>query len=96
MEEGSLRCDANISVRKKGSKIFNSRVEIKNLNSFSNVQKAIEIERNRQVLAYENGESIEQETRNYNAKNNSTIVLRKKKMRTTIGISRTRYTANYD
>ena len=78
MEEGSLRCDANISVRKKGSKIFNSRVEIKNLNSFSNVQKAIEIERNRQVLAYENGESIEQETRNYNAKNNSTIVLRKK------------------
>ena len=78
MEEGSLRCDANISVRKKGSKIFNSRVEIKNLNSFSNVQKAIEIERNRQVLAYENGEPIEQETRNYNAKNNSTIVLRKK------------------
>ena len=78
MEEGSLRCDANISVRKKGSKIFNSRVEIKNLNSFSNVQKAIETERNRQVTAYENGESIEQETRNYNAKNNSTIVLRKK------------------
>ena len=74
-----LRCDANISVRKKGSKIFNSRVEIKNLNSFSNVQKAIETERNRQVTAYENGESIEQETRNYNAKkNNSTIVLRKK------------------
>ncbi len=78
MEEGSLRCDANISVRKKGTRILNSRVEIKNLNSFSNVQKAIEIERNRQILAYENGKSIEQETRNYNAKNNSTIVLRKK------------------
>ena len=78
MEEGSLRCDANISVRLKGSKELRNRVEIKNLNSFSNVQKAIDLERNRQIIAYENGEKIEQQTRNYNAKNNTTIVLRKK------------------
>ena len=78
MEEGSLRCDANISVRPKGSKELRNRVEIKNLNSFSNVQKAIELERDRQILAYENGETVDQQTRNYNAKNNSTKILRKK------------------
>ena len=78
MEEGSLRCDANISVRLKGSKELRNRVEIKNLNSFSNVQKAIDLEKDRQITAYEKGEKIEQETRTYNAKNNSTIVLRKK------------------
>ena len=78
MEEGSLRCDANISVRLKGSKELRNRVEVKNLNSFSNVQKAIDLERDRQIIAYEKGEKIEQETRTYNAKNNSTIVLRKK------------------
>ncbi len=78
MEEGSLRCDANISVRPKGTKELRNRVEIKNLNSFSNVQKAIELERDRQILAYENGETIEQQTRNYNAKNNTSTVLRKK------------------
>ena len=78
MEEGSLRCDANISVRPKGTKELRNRVEVKNLNSFSNVQKAIELERNRQITAYENGEKIEQETRNYNAKNNTTTILRKK------------------
>ena len=78
MEEGSLRCDANISVRPKGSKKLRNRVEIKNLNSFSNVQKAIELERDRQILAYENGETVDQQTRNYNAKNNSTKILRKK------------------
>ncbi len=78
MEEGSLRCDANISVRPKGSKELRNRVEVKNLNSFSNVQKAIELERDRQITAYENGEKIEQQTRNYNAKNNTTIILRKK------------------
>jgi len=78
MEEGSLRCDANISVRPKGTKELRNRVEIKNLNSFSNVQKAIDLERDRQILAYENGETIEQQTRNYNAKNNTSTVLRKK------------------
>jgi len=78
MEEGSLRCDANISVRPKGTKELRNRVEIKNLNSFSNVQKAIELERDRQILAYENDEIIEQQTRNYNAKNNTSTVLRKK------------------
>ena len=78
MEEGSLRCDANISVKPKGSGKLRNRVEVKNLNSFSNVQKAIELERNRQILTYENNGTIEQETRNYNAKNNSTTILRKK------------------
>ena len=78
MEEGSLRCDANISVRPKGSKELRNRVEVKNLNSFSNVQKAIELERERQIIVYENNGKIEQQTRNYNAKNNTTSILRKK------------------
>tara|TARA_Y100001954_G_scaffold82589_2_gene90767 strand:+ start:184 stop:1635 length:1452 start_codon:yes stop_codon:yes gene_type:complete len=78
MEEGSLRCDANISVRPKGSIELRNRVEVKNLNSFSNVQKAIDSEVKRQINTYENGGNISQETRNYNPKNNETIILRKK------------------
>ena len=68
MEEGSLRCDANISVRPKGSTELRNRVEVKNLNSFSNVQKAIDSEVKRQINTYENGGNISQETRNYNQK----------------------------
>ena len=50
MEEGSLRCDANVSVRLKGKKEFGTKVEVKNMNSISNVRKAIEFEINRQKL----------------------------------------------
>ena len=78
MEEGSLRCDANISVRPFGDNELRNRVEVKNLNSFSNVQKAIDSEVIRQIDVYEKGGSIDQETRNYNPKKNETIVLRKK------------------
>ena len=78
MEEGSLRCDANISVRPKGEKKLRNRVEVKNINSLKNVMKAIDLEVERQINCYENNEEVNQETRNYNAHNNTTTVLRTK------------------
>ena len=63
MQEGSLRCDVNISVRPVGQKEFGTKVEIKNMNSFSAIQKAIDYEIARQIEAIENGEPIYQETR---------------------------------
>tara|TARA_B100000530_G_scaffold331403_1_gene276089 strand:+ start:306 stop:1754 length:1449 start_codon:yes stop_codon:yes gene_type:complete len=78
MEEGSLRCDANISVRPKGEKKLRNRVEVKNINSIKNVMKAIDLEVERQINCYENNEEVNQETRNYNAHNNTTTVLRTK------------------
>lgn len=63
MEEGSLRCDANVSVRKMGGQTLGTKVEIKNLNSFRHVEKAIEHEITRQISAVMRGESIVQETR---------------------------------
>ena len=63
MQEGSLRCDVNISVRPKGSETFGTKVEIKNMNSFSAIQKAIDYEIERQIQAIETGEAIIQETR---------------------------------
>ena len=78
MEEGSMRCDANISVRHKGDSELRNRVEVKNMNSIRNVQKAIELESKRQIELYENGVEVDQETRNYNAARNETSVLRSK------------------
>lgn len=78
MEEGSLRCDANISVMLKGSETFGTRVEVKNMNSIRNVQRAIEFEIERQITAIENGEPLYQETRNYDALTNSTSAMRSK------------------
>ena len=78
MEEGSMRCDANISVRLKGDSELRNRVEVKNMNSIRNVQKAIELESKRQIELYENGGEVDQETRNYNAARNETLVLRSK------------------
>jgi aspartyl-tRNA(Asn)/glutamyl-tRNA(Gln) amidotransferase subunit B len=78
MEEGSLRCDANISVMKKGSKTFGTKVEVKNMNSIRNVQRAIEFEIARQIEMIENEEEISQETRSYDAVNNVTFSLRSK------------------
>ncbi|MEN9400503.1 MAG: hypothetical protein RL632_1606 [Bacteroidota bacterium] len=78
MEEGSLRCDANISVRIKGNPEFGTKVEVKNMNSIRNVQRAIEFEIVRQITALENGETLYQETRSYDALKNSTISMRSK------------------
>lgn len=78
MEEGSLRCDANISVRLKGAKEFGTKVEVKNMNSIRNVQRAIEFEVKRQVEALEKGETIVQETRSFDAVNGITFSLRSK------------------
>ncbi len=62
MEEGSLRCDANISVRKKGDKQFGTKTEVKNMNSFRHVERAVDFEINRQVQLLEEGENVVQET----------------------------------
>ena len=78
MEEGSLRCDVNISVRPVGQVAFGTKVEVKNLNSFRHVQKAIDFEFQRQVAAIEAGEVIYQETRTFDSGKGSTSVLRLK------------------
>lgn len=78
MEEGSLRCDANISVRKKGDTKFGKRCEVKNMNSIKNVQKAIEFEFKRHIDILEAGGEIAQETRNFDAGTGTTIALRSK------------------
>ena len=78
MEEGSMRCDANISVRLNGESELRNRVEVKNMNSIRNVQKAIELESKRQIEVYENGDYVDQETRNYLPAKNQTVVLRSK------------------
>ncbi|HWY12825.1 MAG TPA: Asp-tRNA(Asn)/Glu-tRNA(Gln) amidotransferase subunit GatB [Bacteroidia bacterium] len=78
MEEGSLRCDANISVRLKGAKEYGRRTEVKNMNSFRNVQRAIDFEIHRQIDLIEKGESISVETRSFDAVNGSTFSLRSK------------------
>jgi aspartyl-tRNA(Asn)/glutamyl-tRNA(Gln) amidotransferase subunit B len=78
MEEGSMRCDANVSVRLRGAEQFGVKVEVKNMNSISNVQRAIDHEIKRQIEAIENGEKIYQETRTFNALSGKTIVMRTK------------------
>ena len=78
MEESSLRCDANISVMLKGATEYGRRVEVKNMNSIRNVQKAIEFEIERHIIAIENGETIAQETRSFDAVNGTTISMRSK------------------
>lgn len=78
MEEGSMRCDANISVRLKGNNPFGTKVEVKNMNSIRNVHRAIEFEILRQIEAIENGEEIKQETRSFDALKGLTISMRSK------------------
>ena len=78
MEEGSMRCDANISVRKRGAKEFGVKVEVKNMNSIRNVQRAIEHEMMRQIDIIEAGGTINQETRSFNAADGTTSLLRSK------------------
>ena len=78
LEEGSLRCDANISLRPWGQQAFGTKVEVKNMNSYRTIQKALEAEIVRQTEALDNGEKIYQETRHYDEDTNTTISLRSK------------------
>lgn len=78
LEEGSMRCDCNVSVMKEGSKVFGTKVEIKNVNSFRFVEKAIEYEIERQIDAIERGEKILQETRLWDPDKNRTFAMRSK------------------
>lgn len=78
LEEGSFRCDANISIRPVGSETLGTRTELKNLNSFRNVQRAIEYEVARQIDLVEDGEQVVQETRLYNPDKNITASMRGK------------------
>jgi aspartyl-tRNA(Asn)/glutamyl-tRNA(Gln) amidotransferase subunit B len=78
MEEGSLRCDANVSVRPRGQKDFGTKAEIKNVNSFRFIREAIEYEIGRQIGVIESGGKITQETRLYNANEGKTYSMRSK------------------
>lgn len=78
MEKGSMRCDANISVRKVGSSKFGTRAEIKNVNSIKNVIRAIDYEASRQVSIIESGGEVEQETRLFDANTGNTRTMRSK------------------
>ena len=78
MEEGSMRCDANISLRSRGASEFGTKVEIKNMNSFKNVQHALAFEIERQAKLLSRGERIVQETRLWNADKGQTLSMRSK------------------
>jgi aspartyl-tRNA(Asn)/glutamyl-tRNA(Gln) amidotransferase subunit B len=78
MEEGSLRCDANVSVRKKGEKSFGTKTEVKNMNSFRNVERAIEFEIGRQIRTLEEGGKVVQETLLWDANQNTAYPMRSK------------------
>jgi aspartyl-tRNA(Asn)/glutamyl-tRNA(Gln) amidotransferase subunit B len=78
MEEGSLRCDANVSVRPRGSKEFGTKVEVKNLNSFRYLQKALEYEIERHIAVLESGGRLSQETRLWNQAEGHTVSMRSK------------------
>jgi aspartyl-tRNA(Asn)/glutamyl-tRNA(Gln) amidotransferase subunit B len=78
MEEGSLRCDANISIRLKGDTHLGTKVEVKNLNSIRNIKKAIDYEIERMIKVVESGGTITQQTRSFNADNDTTFAIRDK------------------
>ncbi|MBP6981365.1 Asp-tRNA(Asn)/Glu-tRNA(Gln) amidotransferase subunit GatB [Candidatus Gracilibacteria bacterium] len=78
MEKGQLRCDVNISVREKGETGFRNRVELKNINSFSSIGRAIDVEYARQIDIYESGGVIDQETRGWNDEKGFSTPLRSK------------------
>jgi aspartyl-tRNA(Asn)/glutamyl-tRNA(Gln) amidotransferase subunit B len=78
MEEGSLRCDANVSIRLKGAEKFGTRTELKNINSFRFVRKAIDYELNRQAEVLESGGRVIQETRLWNSDEERTVSMRSK------------------
>ena len=78
MAQGSLRCDANVSIRKKGEKELGTRTEIKNINSFKFIEKAINFEIKRQIKLLENGDKVTQETRLYDSSKDETRPMRSK------------------
>ena len=78
MAQGSLRCDANVSIRKKGVKELGTRTEIKNINSFKFIEKAINFEIKRQIKILEDGEKVTQETRLYDSSKDETRPMRSK------------------
>jgi len=78
MEEGSLRCDANISIRPVGEEKFGTKTELKNMNSFRNVEKAIEFEINRQIQLVESGGKVVQQTMLWDANNGKVLPMRSK------------------
>jgi aspartyl-tRNA(Asn)/glutamyl-tRNA(Gln) amidotransferase subunit B len=78
MEEGSFRCDANVSIRPRGQEAFGTRAELKNMNSFRNVQRAIAVEIRRQIDLVEDGEAVVQETRLFDANKGVTLPMRGK------------------
>jgi len=78
MQEGSFRCDANVSIRPKGQEKFGTRAELKNINSFRNVERAINYEVERQIDVLESGGEVIQETRLYDADKNETRAMRSK------------------
>jgi len=78
MEQGSLRCDVNISVRKKGDKELGTKVEVKNLNSIRNAKKAVETESQRLMDLLEKGDSVVQQTRSFDADSSTTFAIRDK------------------
>ena len=78
MEEGSLRCDANVSLKPKGSAVLGTRVEVKNLNSIRNVKKAIEFEVERLAIILDEGKKVQQQTRSFDASNDTTFAIRDK------------------
>lgn len=78
MEEGSLRCDVNISIKPIGSKVFGTKVEIKNLNSFVNIEKAIDFEIKRQTEVLLSGGKVIQETRRFDEATKETVTMRLK------------------
>jgi aspartyl-tRNA(Asn)/glutamyl-tRNA(Gln) amidotransferase subunit B len=78
LEEGSMRCDCNVSVRKKGQTQFGTKVELKNINSFRFIEKAIQFEIERQIDCLESGQKIVQETRLYDPDKNKTFSMRSK------------------
>ena len=78
MEAGSLRCDANISIRLKGETKLGTKVEIKNLNSIRNVKRSIDVEVERMIALVENGEKVIQQTRGYDPNTNTTSAIREK------------------
>ena len=78
MEQGGMRCDVNVSVKKKGSSELGQRTEMKNLNSFKSVHRAITYEANRQIEILENGGKIVQETRKWDDNHGKSVTMRKK------------------
>ena len=78
MEEGSMRCDVNVSIKPKGSDVFGTKNEIKNLNSISNIGKAVDFEVERQKQILESGGKVEQETRRFDEKSGETVLMRRK------------------